>query len=124
MIGAHLRQCGNKKIYPDMDTAKKAASELGKKSHVSVRFDAYRCPWCDKYHIGRQRTLSQVVRRQERLGSHMERKVTQKHRGVGRREILAEELEAEARKMEREVWLVPEDDDDEWREMFPELDDE
>lgn len=56
-INSHISQrSGNLKVmYNSKESALKAAESMSKKKNNEVHFSAYKCLYCDGYHIGKNR---------------------------------------------------------------------
>jgi hypothetical protein len=52
---ARAYQCTRKKRHMTADAAIGAARDMQRLAHKSVRFSAFRCKWCEGWHVGRQR---------------------------------------------------------------------
>lgn len=63
--GAQARQCGSKKIQPDLQSAKAEAKRLTKLI-AGAKHTAYECGWCGGFHVGRDRSPQAAKKRWER----------------------------------------------------------
>lgn len=63
--GSADRQCARKVLLPDADIALMAAKRMMRKVKGS-QFNAYKCPHCNGWHIGRERSQQAADRRARR----------------------------------------------------------
>ena len=63
------RKCGRKIIYLDAEEAKTAARKMHKK--FKARYSGYRCPYCNAWHVGRDRSREAGLRRSSRMFPHL-----------------------------------------------------
>ena len=54
------RTCGKKVRYPAEESAQRAAIEMNKKPTTKKPLEAYPCPFCDNWHIGRAMSLDEL----------------------------------------------------------------
>jgi hypothetical protein len=54
------RTCGKKIPWPDEERANKAAASMNKKPTTRNVLEAYPCPFCKEWHIGRKMSLEEL----------------------------------------------------------------
>jgi hypothetical protein len=59
---SHYREDGKEKVgYNTKETAKKSADSMAKKT--GYYYSNYRCPWCGKFHLGRNINKEKYIQR-------------------------------------------------------------
>jgi hypothetical protein len=54
------RTCGKKVRYPSEESAERAAVEMNAKPTTKKPLEAYPCPFCVQWHIGRAMTIDEL----------------------------------------------------------------
>jgi hypothetical protein len=67
MTDLQQRQCGRKKIHHTLEDAQIRAKSLHKLK--KAKFRAYRCPFCNGFHVGQIRSSAAAARRAERMAA-------------------------------------------------------
>lgn len=55
------KTCGEKVKYNTRETADKAAVEMNAKESTRKELEAYPCPFCDKFHLGRKMSELELI---------------------------------------------------------------
>ena len=54
------RTCGKKVRYPSEESAVRAADEMNHKPTTKKPLEAYPCPFCEQWHIGRAMSIDEL----------------------------------------------------------------
>lgn len=54
------RTCGTKIRYPSLESAQRSAEAMNKKPKTKYTLEAYPCPFCAQWHIGREMKIDEL----------------------------------------------------------------